>query len=93
MPDSFNLPKDSQLFTEYKKKHTESCFIGKPPFDSHKGDGIFLFKDIKDLSWRADAEVMAQKYLSKPLLIDGYKFIIKMFVVVVGNGTLLTEDE
>ncbi|XP_060720941.1 LOW QUALITY PROTEIN: probable tubulin polyglutamylase TTLL2 [Tachysurus vachellii] len=71
-------------YTRYLEKYTKSkgqCvyWICKPVALS-LGRGIFIFKDIKHLTY--DSTVIVQKYLCEPFLISGYKFDMRMYVCV-----------
>ena len=48
VPPTFNYPAEEKRLAAYMKKHPNICFIGKPQA-SAKGNGIFLFRDLKDL--------------------------------------------
>jgi hypothetical protein len=46
---------------------------------------ITLFRDLKDLPYMLEnKDIIVQRYLDKPLLLDGYKFDLRVYVVVVG---------
>ena len=42
------------------------------------------------LSFR-NAEYVIQRYIDKPLLVNGYKFDLRIYVVLVGTGALASE--
>ena len=67
------------------KKNPGSCFIGKPQVGA-QGDGIFLFRDLKDLAYKNKGEILVQRYIDKPLLLDGYKFDLRIYVPLVKSG-------
>lgn len=50
------------------------------PADLSRGRGIFIFKDLNELAY--DCAAVAQKYLTNPLLIGGYKFDLRIYVLV-----------
>lgn len=82
-PMAFILPNDyTKFLAEYsKERHTKkaSYWICKPT-DMSRGRGIFVFQDIKDLTY--DCTVIVQKYITNPLLISGYKFDLRIYVCV-----------
>ena len=88
-PTAFNLPHDYTRFvTEYtkakeKQKETGSkddmYWICKPA-DMSRGRGIFVFKDLSELTY--DCTAVVQRYISHPFLIGGYKFDLRIYVSV-----------
>ncbi|KAG9283041.1 putative tubulin polyglutamylase TTLL2 [Astyanax mexicanus] len=87
-PTAFILPNDyTRFLEEYTKTRLENKGnTGKPgywickPVDLSRGRGIFVFDDIKHLTY--DSSVIVQKYISNPLLIAGYKFDLRIYVCV-----------
>mmetsp|Transcript_6295 Transcript_6295/g.4497 ORF Transcript_6295/g.4497 Transcript_6295/m.4497 type:complete len:123 (+) Transcript_6295:422-790(+) len=48
-----------------------------------------LFRDLKDLQFKFDNKpFICQRYLDKPLLLDGYKFDLRVYVLVVGHENM-----
>ncbi|KAJ8396213.1 hypothetical protein AAFF_G00020800 [Aldrovandia affinis] len=84
-PTAFILPNDyTKFLAEYTKNRLENrgrlvYWICKP-VDLSRGRGIFIFEDIKDLTY--DSTVIVQRYISDPLLISGYKFDLRVYVCV-----------
>lgn len=86
VPATFTLPSkyDSKRFEEYMAKHKSATYIAKPQVGA-QGEGMALFSDLKDLPMGLEQrEVVVQRYLDKPLLLDGIKFDLRVYVVVVG---------
>ena len=57
------------------------------PSPSYQGRGIFLTRELPanaDLS----TPLVAQKYSAKPMLLDGYKFDLRLYVLVTGCDPL-----
>src|SRR3546814_748763 len=50
------------------------------PIGLSRGRGISLVHDIRDLVY--SQEVVMQQYISNPLLLDGYKFDLRLYVLV-----------
>lgn len=51
-----------------------------------QGKGIFLTKRLEDIS--PQQRCVIQRYLSKPYLIDGLKFDLRLYVLVAGVDPL-----
>lgn len=82
-PKTWILPNDCNDFKQ--SSGGSKCFIAKPDHGC-QGKGIFLFKSSKDLLTKANPDeadgempsnLIIQTYLSKPLLIDGFKFDLR----------------
>ncbi|KAK9531246.1 hypothetical protein VZT92_010683 [Zoarces viviparus] len=83
-PTAFILPNHyTRFLSEYNNLRVTP---GPPvywickPVDLSRGRGIFIFEDIKDLVY--DCSVIVQRYISKPLLISGYKFDLRIYACV-----------
>lgn len=51
-----------------------------------QGKGIFLTKKIQDIP--LDQRCVVQRYLSRPYLIDGLKFDLRIYVLLAGVDPL-----
>eukprot|EP00741_Cyanophora_paradoxa_P011815 tig00020564_g11419.t1 len=88
-PKTWILPSDVPDFKgaveDGKKK---KYFILKPATLS-RGRGIYLIRSIKQLKQLSpDESFVAQEYLANPLLIDGYKFDLRIYVLVLSVAPL-----
>ena len=84
LPQTFLLPSEYVPFVECFTKckdieGSKNIWIMKPSASS-RGRGISLVTDYSDISY---AEPMIiQKYVKNPLLLDGYKFDLRIYVLV-----------
>ena len=79
IPKAFNIPEELPELKEYSKKHTQIMFVHKNA--GHRGIEI---KTPEEIVARTDTDKksFAQVYITNPLLIDGYKFDIGVYVIV-----------
>eukprot|EP00928_Gymnodinium_smaydae_P010868 TRINITY_DN14093_c0_g3_i1.p1 TRINITY_DN14093_c0_g3~~TRINITY_DN14093_c0_g3_i1.p1 ORF type:complete len:691 (-),score=162.12 TRINITY_DN14093_c0_g3_i1:68-2140(-) len=88
-PKSWLLPAELDALGTWLEKHKGDTVIVKPEGGS-QGDGIFLVQSAADLrvklsakpQWGAGFGALAQRYLPSPLLLDGLKFDLRLYVVV-----------
>lgn len=93
-PTTFFLPEDTHEFVNSlpavagKKKRT---YIVKPDAGA-RGKGISLCHDQPSARTAIDSignhPAIAQRYLARPLLIDGYKFDLRVYVLVTSAEPL-----
>eukprot|EP00939_MAST-03C_sp_MAST-3C-sp1_P002190 g2190.t1 len=83
--DTYVLPKEYTAFLQAFSKHKaaegedRNIWILKPASMS-RGRGIRLVHDLDDVTY--SKEVVLQKYVENPLLLDGYKFDLRIYVLV-----------
>ncbi|XP_069758544.1 tubulin polyglutamylase TTLL13-like isoform X3 [Narcine bancroftii] len=76
-PKDYNLfPRTWCLPAEMKKPKTYIC---KPDCGS-QGRGIFITRNLKEI--KQGDRLICQQYISKPFLIDGFKFDLRVYVLV-----------
>lgn len=85
VPETFVLPEESSAFKKCYKKH-RGLWIVKPSASS-QGKGIFLLKDLSDLPTNSQSFVVS-RYISNPLLIQGLKFDLRIYVLVTSFDPL-----
>ncbi|KAJ3309445.1 Tubulin polyglutamylase ttll6 [Boothiomyces sp. JEL0838] len=86
-PKSWILPHDFMDFKHSFKPKRGQCFISKPDHGC-QGKGIFLFRDPDDLDESCKFQSVIQSYISSPLLIDGFKFDLRVYVLVTSVNPL-----
>lgn len=80
VPQSYILPWDKKLLkAAWEEGSSKHKYIIKPPA-SARGIGIKLVHKWNQIPTRKP--VLVQKYLSKPLLLNGFKFDIRLYVYV-----------
>jgi hypothetical protein len=93
-PQTWNLPDDlARMQHDLKAPSMDwsrDAVILKPD-DGSQGNGIFISTSYEDLMERLSAmrygiggtsEVVVQRYLARPLLLGGYKFDLRVYVLV-----------
>jgi predicted ATP-grasp superfamily ATP-dependent carboligase len=88
VPPTFTLPSrvDKQRLDLYMKEEKGATYIAKPQVGA-KGEGMALFNEFKDIPYSLEnREIVVQRYIDKPLLLNGIKFDIRVYVAVFGLG-------
>lgn len=78
VPQSYVLPEQADEFMQ-RYENTNHIWIVKPNASS-QGKGIFLLRDLGQLPM-SDMSVVS-RYVDNPLLIQGYKFDLRIYVLV-----------
>lgn len=90
LPATFTLPKEITKFIEvfyenHEKEGIYNIWIIKPVGKS-RGRGISLINDLGGLKYTET--IVAQKYLKNPLLLNGFKFDMRIYVLVTSMNPL-----
>ncbi|KAG9489186.1 hypothetical protein GDO78_005274 [Eleutherodactylus coqui] len=78
-PRTWCLPADYGDLQAYCRTKKNKTYICKPD-SGCQGRGIFLSKNTKDI--KHGDHMICQQYISKPFLIDGYKFDLRIYALV-----------
>ncbi|KAM4677700.1 tubulin polyglutamylase TTLL13 [Discoglossus pictus] len=78
-PRTWCLPADYGDFQAYCRTKKNKTYICKPD-SGCQGKGIFLSRNMKDI--KHGDNMICQQYVSKPFLIDGFKFDLRIYVLV-----------
>ena len=84
-PDTYILPSELHELKSQLNKYRNNWYIIKPQA-SCQGRGIFLTKTYDQID--PNEKYVAQKYITKPLLIDGLKFDLRIYVLLAGTDPL-----
>jgi len=83
IPETYVLPQQADEFMECFKR-TSYLWIVKPHASS-QGRGIFLLRDVSELKLK---EISVSRYVHNPLLIQGLKFDLRVYVLVTSFDPL-----
>ncbi|XP_054025186.1 tubulin polyglutamylase TTLL13 [Dryobates pubescens] len=78
-PRTWCLPADYGDFQAYRRMRKKRIFICKPE-SSCQGRGIFITHNPEEI--RHGERMICQQYISKPFLIDGFKFDMRVYVLL-----------
>ncbi|XP_040885483.1 tubulin polyglutamylase ttll6 [Toxotes jaculatrix] len=78
-PRTWCLPADYSDFQAYTRAKKSKTYICKPD-SGCQGKGIFITKSSKDIP--PGEHMICQVYISRPFIVDGYKFDLRIYVLV-----------
>ena len=95
-PRTWRLPHDGGSFkkalkSNKKRRSAKETYIVKPS-EGSEGNGIFLAQGLSDVPNAIFEEgrrgFVAQEYIARPMLLDGYKFDLRIYVLVTSVDPL-----
>ncbi|XP_038591113.1 tubulin polyglutamylase ttll6 isoform X1 [Micropterus salmoides] len=78
-PRTWCLPADYSDFQAYTRAKKSKTYICKPD-SGCQGKGIFITRSSKDI--QPGEHMICQVYISRPFIVDGYKFDLRIYVLV-----------
>ena len=82
IPRAFRLPKDKDKFLKYVKDHPDKLWVKKS--NTHRGIKV---QDVSSMNLTEEG-FFVQEFIQNPLLVDGYKFDIGVYVVMTSVDPL-----
>ncbi|XP_061446329.1 tubulin polyglutamylase TTLL6 isoform X1 [Rhineura floridana] len=84
-PRTWCLPADYGELQAFGRSKKHKTFICKPD-SGCQGRGIFITRTVKDI--KPGEDMICQLYISKPFIIDGFKFDLRIYVLVTSCDPL-----
>uniref|UniRef100_A0A8C4UWN2 Tubulin polyglutamylase TTLL13 n=1 Tax=Falco tinnunculus TaxID=100819 RepID=A0A8C4UWN2_FALTI len=84
-PRTWCLPADYGDFQAYRCTRKTRTFICKPE-SGCQGRGVFITHNLEEI--KHGEHMICQQYISKPFLIDGFKFDMRIYVLVTSCDPL-----
>lgn len=78
-PQTWHLPADLADATRYMRTHRNRTLILKPDHGA-QGRGIYLTRTLKNMP--TNEHMICQLYINRPLLIDGFKFDLRVYALI-----------
>jgi len=86
-PRTWVLPADQGDLLTYMKSKKKAAFICKPQ-KGCQGKGIYITRKPITTDSQSDSKYIIQQYIEKPLVIDGFKFDLRVYVLVTSCDPL-----
>ncbi|SPP75475.1 tubulin polyglutamylase ttll6 [Drosophila guanche] len=83
-PKTWLMPTDAYDVAIYASKHKRTYIL--KPYSSGRGRGIWITPDLKTVGKRE--KLICQTYIERPLLIDGFKFDLRVYTLITSVDPL-----
>ncbi|XP_025417706.1 tubulin polyglutamylase TTLL5 isoform X2 [Sipha flava] len=88
VPETYIMPKDYNRFISNQYRHRGLWII--KPFDLSRGRGITIMDySFKDTQSSLKENVVVAKYIDNPLLVNGFKWDLRLYVLVTSFNPLV----
>ncbi|KAI6654741.1 Tubulin polyglutamylase TTLL11 [Oopsacas minuta] len=88
-PNCWLLPEQYEEFYVHTQEHPKpNKFYIVKPHEGSQGEGIFIFSNPKDKVSLFANPSLVQEYISNPLLLEGTKFDIRLYVLLLSIDPL-----
>ncbi|XP_058415343.1 tubulin polyglutamylase TTLL6 [Diceros bicornis minor] len=84
-PRTWCLPADWGDLQNYSRSRKNKTYICKPD-SGCQGRGIFITRTVKEI--KPEEDMICQLYISKPFIIDGFKFDLRIYVLMTSCDPL-----
>uniref|UniRef100_A0A8C9CVP8 Tubulin tyrosine ligase like 6 n=1 Tax=Phocoena sinus TaxID=42100 RepID=A0A8C9CVP8_PHOSS len=84
-PRTWCLPADWGDLQNYSRSRKNKVYICKPD-SGCQGRGIFITRTVKEI--KPGEDMICQLYISKPFIIDGFKFDLRIYVLMTSCDPL-----
>ncbi|XP_074835150.1 tubulin polyglutamylase TTLL6 [Carettochelys insculpta] len=84
-PRTWCLPADYGDLQAYSRSRKHKTYICKPD-SGCQGKGIFITRSVKDI--KPGEDMICQLYISRPFIIDSFKFDLRIYVLVTSCDPL-----
>ena len=88
LPATFNMPEDFAALQAAANTSPDSAWIVKPA-NAARGEGIYLTDSVAEVPQHSGWVV--QRYLDQPHTLDGYKYVLRLYVLISSLEPLCIE--